>query len=123
MDHYIGELFKGLQTRGFLDKSLVAITADHGQHLSNNGKLAFSHGFDVRREVMHVPLVIRGFGLPIPQGRVVRRRYGMDGLAPTLLKAIGQSAAFGQGRDFLERFDKARCGTLKVGRPVPSGPS
>ena len=100
MDHYVGALLEGLKARGFLDETLLAVTADHGQNLSGNGKLAFRMALMSIRMSPHIPLIIRGYGLPVPKGRVVSRRYAMSGLAPTLMKALGRSDVLGHGRDF-----------------------
>jgi len=100
MDAQIGQLLKGLEARGFLNEALVVATADHGQNLAEHGRNAFSHGFDVHSSVMHVPLIIRGFGLSVPQGRVVQRTFGMSGLAPTMEALLGLPVRLGQARSF-----------------------
>ena len=78
------------------------MTADHGQNLAENGPNAFSHGFDVHQAVMHIPLIIRGYGLNIPQGRVVQRAFGLSGLAPTIEAVLGLPDRLGQKRSFAD---------------------
>jgi len=119
MDHYIGEMVRGLKARGFLDRTVLAVTADHGQNLSEHGALVFSHGFDVHDEVMHIPLILRGYGVAVPSGRVVQRRFAMSGLAPTLERILGFSARLGKGRDF---YSALRPGPVWDSEGWPSRP-
>jgi len=60
MDHHIGELLDGLRERGVLDRALVAIVADHGEMLGDQG--AFGHRGEVWQGLVHVPLLIKVAG-------------------------------------------------------------
>lgn len=100
MDQQIGRLLEGLTTRGFLERAVVVATADHGQNLTEHDDHAFSHGFDVHEEVMHIPLLIRGYGVGIPSGRTVNRHYSMSGLAPTIESLLGVTPVLGQQGGF-----------------------
>jgi len=66
-DSRMGEVLDHLRDRGLLDKTLVIITADHGENLGDHGLLG--HEFCVYETLLHVPLVVRLPG-SVPVGRV-----------------------------------------------------
>lgn len=57
LDAQIGRMLQELDRRGRLDNTVVIVTADHGEMRGEVGR--FSHGVDVYRPVLHVPLIIR----------------------------------------------------------------
>jgi arylsulfatase A-like enzyme len=61
-DYWIGALLAELGELGLLDRTVVAITSDHGEELLERGMLG--HGHSLHRELVHVPLVLSGPGLP-----------------------------------------------------------
>ncbi|MEO0650727.1 MAG: sulfatase [Planctomycetota bacterium] len=92
-------LFDGLEERGIADDTVVVITADHGETLTEREEVWFTHDPFLFEETLHVPLLIR-----FPGGRHAGLRTdalarGIDVL-PTLLGAA-RVAAPGelQGRD------------------------
>lgn len=102
MDAQVGALLSALQQRGLLERALVVVVADHGETLADDPLYAWSHGSNVATEVMRVPLVMKGFGLPLAERAVVQRQAGMDGLAPTLLELLGLPSALGDGLSFAD---------------------
>ena len=56
VDHYIGELWKKLKDLGIDHKTIVVLTADHGEGLKTHGVLG--HVSTIYNEVAHVPLMI-----------------------------------------------------------------
>ena len=58
MDEEIGRLRRALEQRGRWDNSLVAFTADHGEEFWDHG--GFEHGHSHFREMIQVPLIVRG---------------------------------------------------------------
>ncbi len=56
MDHWIGELLDGLDSRGLLERTLVAIVADHGEGIAGPHQEK-SHGIFLYADTLHVPLV------------------------------------------------------------------
>ncbi|MHC4902587.1 MAG: sulfatase [Planctomycetota bacterium] len=60
-DSRMGEALDHLRTRGLLDKTLLLITADHGENLGDHDLLG--HEFCVYNTLLHVPLIVRLPGL------------------------------------------------------------
>ncbi|HHO49860.1 MAG TPA: hypothetical protein ENK18_03080 [Deltaproteobacteria bacterium] len=107
VDAQIGLLLDGLRRRGLLEHSLVVVVADHGETLGDDPIYAWSHGSNVAHEVMWVPLIMRGYGMPLARHAVVQRQASMDGLAPTLEIALGLQPTLGTGLPF---YDLLRAG-------------
>jgi len=98
LDAEIEQLFAELRRRGFLDRTIVAFTSDHGEEFDEHGGLG--HGRTVFNESIHVPLILVGAGLPA--GRVVDRTVSLVDLAPTLLELVGAPATrWGDGRSLV----------------------
>ncbi len=90
-DAQIGRLVDELERRRLLEDTLLVITADHGENLTDFPFFAYSHGSDVGYGAMHIPLVIRGYGVPVAERAVVKRQASLSGLAATLERAVGLS--------------------------------
>ncbi len=56
LDDQIGRLMDELQRRGVLEKTLVILTADHGEALGEHG--LFGHGMSLYRPEIHVPMLV-----------------------------------------------------------------
>jgi len=61
VDRELGRFFTELDERGLLAKTLVILTADHGEEFLDHG--GFEHGHAVFDELVRVPLVIWGPGV------------------------------------------------------------
>ena len=96
MDRQIGALIEGLRARALLDDTLIAVTADHGEGLSDGFA---RHGWGKHRmnyqEQLHVPLIVRGPGIA---PRVVPDMVRSIDIAPTLLDYVGLPHAGYAGR-------------------------
>jgi arylsulfatase A-like enzyme len=86
VDEQIGLLLDALARAGQGDRTLVAVTADHGEGLLQHGQLA--HGVHLYEEAVRVPLMLRWPGV-VPAGRVVEAPVALVDLAPTLLELLG----------------------------------
>ncbi|MGH9464447.1 MAG: sulfatase, partial [Thermoanaerobaculia bacterium] len=87
LDAAMGELLAWLAERGLAERTVVVLTADHGEGFYEHGQL--QHSFRPYEEVSRVPLLVRtptAFG--IRPGRVAEP-VGLVDLAPTLLKLAG----------------------------------
>jgi arylsulfatase A-like enzyme len=84
VDAQLGILLDALEKQGFLEHSLVVLTADHGEEFFEHA--GFEHGHALWQELLHVPLAFWGVGV-VP-GREPAPVSLVD-LAPTLLDATG----------------------------------
>jgi arylsulfatase A-like enzyme len=104
MDSALGTLLAALAERGLAGDSLIAVTADHGETLAEQGHHHyFSHGAIAYEETTHIPLVIREPAGERRLGTVNRERplSSLD-LAPTLLELLGVPVPDGfRGRNLL----------------------
>ena len=61
-DYWLGRVLAELELAGLTDETIVAFTSDHGEELFEHGML--THGHTLHPEVMGVPLVLAGPGVP-----------------------------------------------------------
>lgn len=85
-DDEFGRLVASLNELG-LDRSLIALTADHGESLTEHGYY-FEHGFNAYQPTAHVPLIIAQPGVISP-GRRINRPVELLDLTPTLVELAG----------------------------------
>jgi len=60
-DAMLGRILDAIAARGLSDKSVIVVTADHGEEFHEHG--AWGHGNSLYEEVVHVPLLVRVPGL------------------------------------------------------------
>ena len=83
MDQQLGRLRAGLAQRVMLDRSLIVLTADHGEEFFEHA--GFEHGHAMWEEIIRVPLIIWGPG--VRAGREASPVSLVD-VMPTLLEWI-----------------------------------
>lgn len=86
-DREIGRLLARLDELGLRENTIVAITADHGESLGEQG-LTFAHTHYLYDSTQRVPLILRYPG-HLTEGSVVTRQVSLVDLAPTLLRLAG----------------------------------
>jgi arylsulfatase A-like enzyme/Flp pilus assembly protein TadD len=85
-DGVVGRVVSWLRERGLLDRTLLVLTADHGESLGEHGEN--THAYFVYDATQHVPLIVRApWG---DRGRVAAQVSGADVL-PTILELLGQA--------------------------------
>ncbi|HEX6884555.1 MAG TPA: sulfatase [Planctomycetota bacterium] len=82
VDAEIGRLVAALEEAGELARTLIVVTADHGEEFWEHG--AFEHGHSLYEELVRVPLILAGGGLP--RGRVVDVPVRTLDLLPTIFE-------------------------------------
>ena len=92
VDEQIGVLLAALSERGLLEHTVVAVVADHGETLADDSLYAWSHGSNVAWEVMRIPLVVKGYGVPLAERAVIARQAAMSALPSSLLEVLGLPA-------------------------------
>ncbi len=87
VDSQIARLVRRLSELGIDDRTILVVTADHGEALGNEDDGRTLHGHAVFEELAHVPLVLR---LPwIGRGRRIDQVVSLIDVAPTLLDLTG----------------------------------
>lgn len=81
MDACVGRILELLEAGGELDRTIVVITADHGEEFGEHGIVGHQYAF--HREITHVPLILWQPGATAP--RWVERPVQHLDVAPTLL--------------------------------------
>ncbi len=85
VDEEIGSLLEALEDSGRRARTLVVVTADHGEGLGQHRML--DHSPNLYEEQIRVPLLMQGPGLA--EGRRVDALVGLEDLAATLCELLG----------------------------------
>lgn len=86
-DEAIGRLLAGLEASGAAPRTLVIVTADHGESLGEHGYF-FEHGDFGSEPEIHIPLLMRLPGVLPPGAKVLASERSID-VAPTILDLAG----------------------------------
>jgi arylsulfatase A-like enzyme len=86
VDDQLGAFLDGLDALGIRDRTLVIVTADHGEAFLEHGIVEHTH--DVHDEIARVPLVVRLPGLTRPGTHIVEP-VSLADLAPTIADVVG----------------------------------
>jgi arylsulfatase A-like enzyme len=86
LDHELGALISELKRRGVFEKTLLIVTADHGEQFGEHGK--FGHGVSLHGPEVHVPLLIVAPAIA-PRGRVVRTAVSLRDIPATVVELLG----------------------------------
>jgi len=89
LDGQLGELFEELQRRGELDRTLVIVTADHGEGLGEHD--LFDHGESLYGTEISVPLLIVAPARNRSRG-VVSETVSLRNLPATIVELVGLEA-------------------------------
>lgn len=85
-DRMLGRVFEGLRSHDLLDKTLVIVTADHGELLGAGGMMG--HEFSLSDDVLRVPLIVRLPGTFDGGERISSPVSHLD-IVPTVLDIVG----------------------------------
>ena len=103
----LSRLFDFLERSGLSDNTIVAITSDHGEEFREHGGML--HGQTMYAEVLGVPLILAGPGLP--RGVRVRGLAQLTDIFPTLLSLAGlESWPETEGRDLTPSWSTGEVG-------------
>lgn len=86
-DDLVGGLLDELVALGLDDRTLVVLVSDHGEGFGEHGSLG--HSFSGHQEVIRVPIVLRGPG--VPEGLSIETPVSLVDVAPTVLDWLGLS--------------------------------
>lgn len=85
-DHHLGRFIDYLEHSGWLERSIVIITSDHGEEFLDHG--SYWHGGTLYEELIQVPLIIY---VPELGKGVIDQRVSLIDIFPTLIDAAGLS--------------------------------
>jgi arylsulfatase A-like enzyme len=97
LDDEIDRVLSTLRVRGVLDRTIVVITADHGEQFGEHGLTG--HGNSLYLPVVHVPLVMR-YPARVPAGRRVADPVSLRDVPATILGLAGFAGV--PGRSLLD---------------------
>lgn len=89
LDQAFGDFIQHLKDTGRYDRSIVILTADHGDSLGEGGR--FGHAYTIHPEILRVPLIIH-----LPEA--LRRRMVVDAARTAFLTDITPSLCYLLGR-------------------------
>jgi arylsulfatase A-like enzyme len=124
-DRYIGYFLERLERQGLAERTIVVITADHGEEFFEHG--GKGHRRTLYEEVLRVPLLVR-FPGRIPPGARLEELVRHIDIAPTILSLLGiepgapvsgaavgfDGPARGEGRSAVSRLANAGSSNLWI---------
>ncbi|MCB9759567.1 MAG: sulfatase [Alphaproteobacteria bacterium] len=117
VDGYTGQVIATLERLGLLEDTVVVVTADHGESLTEHG-LLFDHGEDLYDPSLRVPLVVRAPGVGQSGARVGCQVSVID-LVPTVEALVGLPPAEAQGRSLVPALRGEGCADTPVVSTAP----
>ena len=85
-DEQIGILLKELEELGLDRKTIVILTADHGEGMGEHN-IYFTHGGSLYDELLKVPLIIK-YKKAFPAGKIINQQVSLIDILPTLLAVL-----------------------------------
>jgi arylsulfatase A-like enzyme len=86
-DAQLGRLMDEMRRRGRLDRTIVVVTADHGEEFAEHGTLGHGHGLHL--PALHVPLVVRWPAGGVRGGTTVETPVSLRDVAATIVDLAG----------------------------------
>jgi arylsulfatase A-like enzyme len=86
-DRWVGALLDQLDALGVADRTMIVLTADHGEGLWDHGRRG--HGVDLYQEQIRVPLFIHYPGMTAADAARIAAPMSLLDLVPTMLGALG----------------------------------
>jgi arylsulfatase A-like enzyme len=116
-DKYIGRVVAALAALQLSERTVIVLTADHGEMLGDHG-LLFKAGY-MYDEVVRAPLIVRAPGR-LTAGRRVRGMSEAIDILPTVLELLGiRPSPRIQGRSLLPSFEGKGTGREEVHAEFP----
>jgi len=99
-DAQIGRLLDVLDEAGLRERTLIVLSADHGESLTEHEDY-LQHGWYIYDATLHVPLVIAWPGLPV-EGAKIEAPVSTVDVVPTLIELLGLpvSPYYADGQSF-----------------------
>jgi arylsulfatase A-like enzyme len=87
VDHEVGLLRRHLEELGLWDRTVLVLTADHGEGMYEHGHIG--HNDQVYEDSARIPLILRFPPGTVPGGRRVDALTGLLDVAPTVAEVLG----------------------------------
>ena len=110
MDHELGRLFDELRRLGLYERAFIALLADHGEFLGEQG--FYDHSFRLDPELIEIPLLVKWPGQSEP--RSVGLPVSQVDLFPTILRLAGVDAPPASGLALQPEARQALAGRPRV---------
>ncbi len=111
-DGLVGEVIARLEADGVLDNTIVVVTADHGESLTEHDYL-FDHGDYLYDASLRIPLIVR-YPPAVEAGEVVDCQVSTTDVLPTLLNLLGMEPMDELGRSLADALGGGRCTSAAV---------
>ncbi|PMP78993.1 MAG: sulfatase [Roseiflexus castenholzii] len=99
-DAHIGAFLRRLRESGVLDRTLLLVCADHGDHLGEKGLIG--HTVSAYNELVHVPLMVRDPFGDFQRSAVVDHTVSLRRVFHTLLSAAGLASSIERDRSLAQ---------------------
>ena len=86
-DEQIGVLLEELEELGLDRKTIIILTADHGEAMGEHN-VYFTHGGFLYNEFIKVPLIFKYSNI-LPTAKVINHQVGLIDIMPTILDLLG----------------------------------
>ncbi len=114
-DDQLRRLFESIEELGLAENTVFIVTSDHGEAFLEHGLL--EHGGYLTEEVVHVPLMLWGRG--IPEGRRIPTLASHTDLMPTILELLGlRGPLLTQGASLLASIRTLAIDPAFAARPI-----
>lgn len=111
VDQLVGQLVAAVEARGELEDTLIIVTADHGESLTEHDYL-FDHGDYLYDASLRIPLIVRGPGAVA--GTRVGCQVRLFDAGSTILDAVALPPGASEGRSLLPDLQGGSCEDLPV---------
>ena len=113
-DTVIEQILLTLKQKGYLDRAVVVVTADHGQAMGEHGK--WGHGLELYAESIDIPLFF--FDTDFRASRTVPYATQLD-IAPTIAELVGiPIPAQWEGRSLTGTLPEISTAQTTIRRPI-----
>jgi arylsulfatase A-like enzyme len=97
-DQELGRFFEELAARDIYDRSMIIITADHGEAFYEHGH--WQHSRTLYEELVHIPLIVKWPG-QTQRGRI-NTQVSQTDIFPTLIEAAGLESPHTEARSLAD---------------------
>ena len=115
LDEHLGKLFENLRAQGLLEKTLIVITSDHGEHFGEHG--LFDHANSLYRPLLQVPLVF-SFATRLPPELRIDAPVSLVDLPATILDVVDKTGAPALPGRSLAGYWREAAGTTSMSPPI-----